>query len=124
MVQRRVSSITWRQVASAEIEVGYDNGDAETVPGTHAEAGRMAQTAGLAMVRSPLGTVRWEPAHAEGPTRPSAGTRPTAPAQPPPPADEPPAAERGEHGQPSPRRSGTAEDDAPRPKRIGPWLSQ
>jgi hypothetical protein len=116
VAQRRVSSITWRQVASTDIEVGYDNGDAETVEGTHAEAGRLAQTAGLAIVRSPLGTVRWEPAHAAPPAAPPSSAPAPAPM-----VDEEPAAD---DELPLRRGTGGGAGDALRPKRIGPWLSE
>jgi hypothetical protein len=118
-----VSTITWRQVASTEIEVRYENGDVETVEGTHADAARMAQTAGLSPAASPLGTVQWVPG-AAAPSRRgratasrAAGAGATAP-------DE--AADLDEDtgaGVPQGRPDRVA-DDAPRPKRIGPWLSQ
>ena len=116
MAQRRVSSITWRQVASSEIEVGYDNGETESVEGTHADAARMAQTAGLVAVASPLGIVRWGPAPSEGGRRPPRRQhRPAVAAE---------ADDADDGGQPR-RGSGQGEaGEAPRPKRIGPWLSE
>jgi hypothetical protein len=130
-----VSTITWRQVASTEIEVRYDNGEVETVEGTHAEAARMAQTAGLSLARSPLGTVRWTPSPGPpaddgrgGPAPPARRSRPRpAPVV----AADAGEAHRageavgaGDHaGAPEGRGPGSAAG-APRPKRIGPWLSQ
>ena len=55
------TSIVWRQQRANEIEVSYDGGATETVPGTHADAVRMARDAGLQLVASPLGTTRWAP---------------------------------------------------------------
>ena len=115
MAKRRVSSITWRQVAASEIELRYDNGDVESVAGTHAEGARLAQRHGLVVVGSPLGTVRWAtpPAGQESPPPAS------APASAPPPASAPAEGRRVRHGG----GSETA-GDPPRPKRIGPWLSR
>ena len=127
MAQRRVSSITWRQVASSEIELRHDNGEVELVAGTHADAAHLAQRYGLAVVPSPLGTIRWEPAAAPGgPAAAAPGAPPGAPGPGPAAgetasrAQEPPPDDR-----PRRRRTGTeAPGAAARPKRIGPWLTE
>ena len=59
MAKRKISTVIWRQVASQEIELGYGNGESERIVGSHAEAARMAEAAGLQLTASPLGTVRW-----------------------------------------------------------------
>ena len=59
MVERKIASIVWRQFVPTEIEIVYVGGDVETVTGTHADAARMAESAGIRLVTSPLGTIRW-----------------------------------------------------------------
>lgn len=54
-----LSSVIWRQQHATQIELEFDDGRIETVAGTHAEASTMATDAGLRLVDSPLGSVRW-----------------------------------------------------------------
>jgi hypothetical protein len=122
-----VSTITWRQVAATEIEVRYDNGDVETVDGTHAEAARMAQTAGLSAAGSPLGMVRWTPAPAPRARRGRANPTPTDGAGGSTAHDDAAHHDPGgfdEEADASRGRSARGAGDERRPKRIGPWLSQ
>jgi len=115
--RRHVASVMWRQVAANEIEVRYHDGQVERVDGTHADAARLASGAGLAVVASPLGTVRWAEAESE-PSRPASPRRKA-------PAGDPVREEAP--GEDPPPRQGRLEDGGgdggPRPKRIGPWLS-
>jgi len=57
--ERKLASIVWRQYAPNEIELVYVDGELEHIPGTHADAAQMADTAGMRLVTSPLGTIRW-----------------------------------------------------------------
>lgn len=59
MAERTLSSVTWRQQRATQIELAYEDGATETVAGTHADAAHMAKDAGLRLVASPLGCVRW-----------------------------------------------------------------
>lgn len=59
MDHRTLSSVVWRQQQATRIELEFDDGRIETVDGTHAEAATLATEAGLRLVHSPLGSVRW-----------------------------------------------------------------
>ena len=59
MAERKIASIVWRQFVPTEIEITYVGGEVETIAGTHADAARMAESAGIRLVSSPLGTIRW-----------------------------------------------------------------
>jgi len=61
MAERKVTSIVWRQVAPNEIELVYSDGELDHIPGTHADAAQMAKTAGMNVVPTAVGTVRWVP---------------------------------------------------------------
>ena len=61
MAERRVTSIAWRQIAPNEIELGYSDGAVERIPGTHADAVQMAETTGMLVVATAVGTIRWVP---------------------------------------------------------------
>ena len=61
MAERKVTSIVWRQMAPNEIELVYSDGDLERIPGTHADAAQMAKTAGMKVVPTAVGTIRWVP---------------------------------------------------------------
>jgi hypothetical protein len=78
VVNRKISTIIWRQVAPHEIELVHGNGESERMEGSHAEAARMAEAAGLQLTASPLGTVRWAQELPKGGTSPkrSGGTSP------------------------------------------------
>jgi hypothetical protein len=79
VVKKKISTVIWRQVAPHEVELVYGIGDSEVVEGSHAEAARMAETAGLQLAASPLGTVRWAhelPKSGGTPTKGSGGRSP------------------------------------------------
>jgi hypothetical protein len=59
VAERKIASIVWRQFDPNEIEIVYGDGTVEHVDGTHADAVARAESAGMRMVTSPLGTVRW-----------------------------------------------------------------
>ncbi len=59
MTERPIATIIWRQYAPKEIELVYVDGQEERVPGTHADAAAMAEAAGIRLVSSPLGMVKW-----------------------------------------------------------------
>lgn len=59
MPERALSSMTWRQQHPTEIELVFENGEKETITGTHREAARMAREAELRLAPSPLGMTRW-----------------------------------------------------------------
>jgi hypothetical protein len=58
--EKKVASIVWRQYSPKEIEIGYHDGAAESIPGTYSEAAQLAGETGMRRVPSPLGSVRWE----------------------------------------------------------------
>ena len=64
--ERVLQSVTWRQQHATQIELDFGDGQAEVVSGTHADAARMAEEAGLRLVASPLGSVRWTRAPSTG----------------------------------------------------------
>lgn len=57
--ERALQSITWRQQHATRVELDFGDGEIEVVDATHADAARMAEEAGLRLVDSPLGSVRW-----------------------------------------------------------------
>ena len=59
MAEQKIASIVWRQYVPREIELVYVDGDVEHIAGTHADAAQMAESAGMRLVTSPLGMVRW-----------------------------------------------------------------
>ena len=59
MAESTLSSVTWRQQQATQFELAFDDGSVEVATGTHADAAAMAEDAGLRLVASPLGTVRW-----------------------------------------------------------------
>ncbi len=59
MADRTVRSVAWRQYDPTHVEVVFDDGVVDTVTGTHADAARMAEAAGLRPAHAPLGMVRW-----------------------------------------------------------------
>jgi len=56
---RTPHAIIWRQQHATQIEVDFGDGEVQVVGGTHADAARMAAEAGLRLMASPLGSVRW-----------------------------------------------------------------
>jgi hypothetical protein len=61
MAERKVTSIVWRQMAPNEIELIYSDGELEHIPGTHADAVQMAKVAGMKVLPTAVGTIRWVP---------------------------------------------------------------
>jgi hypothetical protein len=59
VIDRKVTSIVWRQSDARQIELVSADGEIETVTGTHADAEQMAGDADMRLVASPLGIVRW-----------------------------------------------------------------
>ena len=59
MAEQKIASIVWRQYVPREIELVYVDGDVEHIAGTHADAAQLAEYAGMRLVASPLGMVRW-----------------------------------------------------------------
>lgn len=59
MAERAVQVITWRQQHATRIELDFGDGEVDVVEGTHADAVKMAADAGLRLVSSPLGMIRW-----------------------------------------------------------------
>ena len=75
MVERRVTSIVWRQVAPNDVELIYADGDQEHVEGTYADAATLAKAADLGIVPTPVGMIRWERQLPKAPNRGRPGGR-------------------------------------------------
>ena len=69
MSDRTPHSITWRQQHATQIELDFGDGELQVVGGTHADAARMAAEAGLRLMASPLGSVRWTRVQRANPQR-------------------------------------------------------